>query len=548
MKSIGKYQVLEELGTSAAGTTYKVRDSFRSREFAVKVLHSGAGLTPAARDQFCHDLADCAELTHRQLVKVHDLGEVEEGIYLATELLSGVDLRRFMEDHRDLPIGQKLGVVAQVAEGLAFVHTRNLAHGNIKPSNILVDAARNATILDLGIGKWQASVLAAGSRLEGLLPNYFAPEQVLGQPFDARSDLFSLGLILYEFLAGKYPFAVAPGLIPREIVHGEPEALRKLDPHIPEALEQLVVRALNKNPEQRLQTAEEFASALYAVAQQLRRAEAAAAPTQPPVEAPPAPPVQATAFETPKAVSETVAPVPAVPTPPAAFAPTAFHTETIPAPAPAPQPTKPPTDTAGPPPAPAAQSIPVPAASGPTAPPARPGQPPAKPRTGAPAAAAKPAGARPVQKTAPASKPVKLSKRALTVAAGAILAVSIVAAFISRQSLTASQNKSHAPAAVSTPSVPASNVPDTSGQAPLETAAPTPSAPVEPAAATPPAGALPSAKQILGGPVRSLWESGKYAQALGLVNQILASDPENADARVWKKKIRDAQAAEAAIK
>ncbi|HUA20372.1 MAG TPA: serine/threonine-protein kinase [Bryobacteraceae bacterium] len=540
MKSIGKYHVLEELGSSAAGTVYRVRDSFRNREFAAKVLHSGAGLAPEAREQFCRDLADCAELTHRHLVRVHDLGEVEEGIYLATELLSGVNLGRFMEENRDLPLGQKIGVIAQVAEGLAFVHTRNFAHGNIKPSNIMVDAARNATILDFGIGKWLASVLSAGTRLEGLLPNYFAPEQVLGQPFDARSDLFSLGLILYEFIAGKYPFSVAPSLIPREIVHTDTEPLRKLDPHVPEGLEQLVAKALCKNPEQRLQTAEEFAAGLYAAAQQLRRAEAAAAPTLPPVEAPAPPPVPVTAFETPQAVVQP-APVqaPAPPPPPPAVA---VQSQPAPPPAPAPAPVviaepslQPAVDA--PLPGPAAQATPQPVAR-----PARPNAP-ANPRP--------PVGARPpAGRSSAPRKATKPNRRAFTIVAGALLAVCIVITFVSRQSLTASQNKSHAPAAaVSTPS--ASAPVTASGAAPVavpeQPAAPTP-AQAEPPAAPVAEKAEPSSKQVLSGPVRSLWESGKYAQALALVDRVLANDPENAEARAWRKKIREAQAAEAALK
>ena len=182
-----------------------------------------------------------------------------------------MDLRRFMQDNQELPLGQKLAVIAQVAEGLAFAHSRGIAHGNLKPSNIFVDGARDVSILDFGIAKWLAALLEAGGRPEGLMANYLAPEQVLGQPFDARSDIFALGLMLYEFASGKYPFSADPGLIPREIVHTEPEPLRKLDAQVPEELEQLVARALKKEPGQRLQTAEEFASGLYLAAQQLRR-------------------------------------------------------------------------------------------------------------------------------------------------------------------------------------------------------------------------------------------------------------------------------------
>ncbi len=285
MKSIGKYQVIEELGASATGKTYRVRDAFRNRDFAVKILKIVPGLSPEAKEQFCGHLAACAELTHRHIAKIHDLGEVEEGIFVASEWLSGTDLRRFLPENQDLPLGQKLAVIAQVAEGLSFAHSRGIAHGDLKPSNIFVDAARDVSILDFGVAKWLGALIDGGcGPEEGLTANYLAPEQVLGQPFDARSDIFALGVILYEFASGKHPFSADPGLIPREIVHKEPEPLGKLDPQVPAELQQLVARALNKNPAQRLQTAEEFASGLYLAAQQLRRLAAAVVPDPPSVD------------------------------------------------------------------------------------------------------------------------------------------------------------------------------------------------------------------------------------------------------------------------
>ena len=297
MKSIGKYQVIEQLGDSAAGTTYRVRDSFRNREFALKVLQTVPGLTTAAKEQFCGHLAACAELVHRHLVKVQDMGEVEEGVFVVSEWRTGVDLDRFMQENRDLPLGQKLALIAQVAEGLAFAHSREIAHGDLKPSNVFVDGARDITILDFGIAKWLAALLEAGSRPQGLVVNYLAPEQVLGQPFDARSDIFALGLMLYEFISGKYPFSAEPGLIPREIVHTDVEPLRLLDPRIPEQLDNLIQRALLKDPAQRLQTGEEFAAGLYLAAQELRRGASAAAPAQ-------APRVERVSIETPAPAAE----------------------------------------------------------------------------------------------------------------------------------------------------------------------------------------------------------------------------------------------------
>jgi eukaryotic-like serine/threonine-protein kinase len=553
MKSIGKYQVVEQLGASAAGTTYRVRDSFRNREFALKVLETVPGLTAAAKEQFCGHLAACAELVHRHVVKVQDLGEVEEGVFVVSDWRTGVDLGRFMQENRDLPLGQKMALVAQVAEGLAFAHSREIAHGDLKPSNVFVDGARDVTILDFGIAKWLAALLEAGTRPEGLVVNYLAPEQVLGQPFDGRSDIFALGVMLYEFVSGKYPFMAAPSLIPREIVHSEAEPLRQLDPQIPEELDQLVQRALHKDPAQRMQTAEEFASGLYVAAQELRRRASAAAPPESPrvpeatVPAP-EPVLQATAFVTPASVNpappqrepeQKVRERPQDETgPPQPWTARSYKNAPLTKEMPAfqRQPLADPgTAQAVPVPVPA-PVVETPAAAQPypqTAAPVR--RPPAK-------APLKPPAPVPVQSKTQSSKTMK---RAITVLAGLVLAAGIVGSFLSRQGLRASQDKSPAPAVVSKPSAHA-------------TPAITPEAvPQEPEAeASKPGESGPddvgnpefSARQTLHGPVRSLWESGRYAEAMALVNQVLANNPGNAEARVWKKKIRDAQEAEAALK
>ena len=528
MKSIGKYQVIEQLGASAAGTTYRVRDSFKNKEFALKVLETVPGLTPAAKEQFCAHLASCADLVHRHIVKVQDLGEVEEGLFIVSEWRTGMDLQWFMQQNRELPLGQKLALIAQVAEGLAFAHSREIAHGDLKPSNVFVNGERDITLLDFGIAKWVAALLAAGSRPEGLLANYLAPEQVLGQPFDTRSDIFALGLIMYEFVAGKYPFAAEPGLIPREIVHTEAEPLRKLDPQIPEELDQLVQRAMHKDPALRLQTSEEFAAGLYLAAQELRRRASATAPAAAPVTAVPI-------VEMPTAFRDVVANETPVAPPAVVIQETPQPTKV--APVAAPQVAAAPVQ---------AESIPVPAAPG-TAVEAPVAPIPPPPPIAAPAnvpPATKPVRRQPPPQPMKTMAPRKSSgkKRLAMVAVGLILAVGLVSSLVSRQGLRGSQ-KPPSPAVVAPPAaIPApANPPAEAAQEP---------APSKPGESGPNDVGNPefSAKQTLNGPVRTLWESGRYAEALALVNQVLANNPNNASALAWKKKVRDAQEAEAALK
>ena len=501
MTSIGKYKLLDEMGVGAVGTTYRGSDTFRNREMVVKVLNPAFTGSPELREQLCRDLSAAAELRHPHIVKVRDLGEVEGAIYIATEFLNGVDLRWHIE-RKILSLVDKIDLMVQVCGALAFSHSKGVAHGNIKPGNIFVTGT-DATILDFGIGKCLASIVEAGGRPGALLPNYFAPEQVLGKPFKARSDVFSVAVVLYELLA-KYPFPADANLISREIVHTTPEPIRNLDPGIPEDLEQLLNRALEKDPEKRLERADEFAAGLYLISQRLRgpmASPASVAAAVSPAAAPAAMPAPAAP----------VAAVPAIPEP--ALAPPAF------------------APTFGP-------VAPVPVAAKP-APPPRP-EPPAKVAPNVSEGTI----AKPALSPRPKPAPVPSRKvRWVPYAIAAVLTFCISLAFFSRQNMHASPAKlpvsavapARRPAPEQQPVVPA----------PLQASAPAAEVAPEPAE---PAKPKPSDEQILLAQVKALWASGKYAQALSKVDDLLADHPDYMEGRIWKKKIHAAQDAEAALK
>jgi hypothetical protein len=354
-------------------------------------------------------------------------------------------------------------------------------------------------------------------------------------------------------------------LIPREIVHTDVEPLRLLDPQIPEQLDLLVQRALLKDPAARLQTGEEFAAGLYLAAQELRRQASASAPA-----APAAAPVQQGTTEAPAPIPDWVVnqstafagpgagiqPAPRAAEQPvrerpqdaaskprpwtarsyAASAPLTKETTAAP---PEPRPEPAPKTVVPAAPQPAAPALPVLAAPAPVvevwAPP-----PPPPPNPGAPVPS--PSAQQPPNTAAPRTGLV--TKRAITLVAGLILAAVIVGSFVSRKGLQASQDKKSVPVVVARPPA-----------AVALPAKPAAAEPVGPAAAQPGESGPDdvgnpefSAKETLHGPVRALWESGRYAEALALVNQVLANNPNNAEARAWKKKVRDAQAAEAALK
>ena len=593
MKTIGKYQVVEEIGRSAAGVTCRVRDPFRSREVAVKILSPLAALSATSKEQLYRDLAISWELSHRHIAKVHDVGELEGGVYIATELLVGSSLATLAQT---LPIAEKLALMAQVCEALASAHSKGIAHGNVKPGNIFVTDSGNAALLDFGTGTWQYLLLASGVRLNGLLPHYLAPEQILGQPFDGRSDVFSVGVILYEMLRGKHPFEAAPGLVAREIVHSEPEPLRKWYPQIPPELEEIVARSLKKDPGARVQTADELAANLYVIAQHMRRdppappasltalarqtapeSAAPVAPRQPVAEDQPAAKDQPVAEAQPVAKAEPVADaLPFAET--VAVAATAPVAETLPmvealpvvharrigdavpvaaAPEIPPEFAAPAAQTSRPealplPEVPSQEPILAPPAFSPmsvtAAPPVQPTLPRPDPPAPAPFVSLPPAMPTPAFRppaAQPPAKPAWSGRRLVTFATGAVMALAMVGVIVVRQNQGAQPSRDAA--AQAAPVGAHTEVPGVVQEkpkpSPIETA---PAHESQPVAEEAPA--QPAPEQILRGQVRQLWEAGQYAQAMHLVDEVLVDSPANAEARVWKKKIRAAQDAEAAMK
>jgi len=500
MKTIGKYQILKEIGCSTAGKTYIAFDNLRKTELALKVLESSAMVTAELKDEFCRDLTACAELQHPHLAKIRDVGEVDAVLYIATNLLGGADLRTQLEEQRVIPLARKLGLMAQVCDGLAAAHSKGIAHGNIKPANIFISAGGDAQVVDFGTGRWLWLILSAGARPDKLFPNYFAPEQVLGQPFDARSDLFSTALVLYEWLTGKYPFQVPAGLIPRELVHTELEPLRKMTPELPEGLEQLVARALNKDREQRVQTAAEFADGLRVIIRQLEAENEAAAPPVPVVAAPAPPPI------------------------PASLVPT-----TTAAAAPLPQPTA----TTAPLPLPTIATAPLPLPTVTKAPLPR--------RTFATAGVAPP--------VAQAGRSSLFRKRLIVYSIAGVLALCAFGTLLSRQNMRGSESKPPGPAAsVRTidPVTQAKLAPQAKAVILPPAAKPTLTTTGTSAAVAP---VNPTVDETaLLAQIKSAWQAGSYARAMRLVNQILAANPDSAEARIWKKRIRSSQDAEEDMK
>jgi serine/threonine protein kinase len=286
----GRYLVVKKLGAGAFGTVYKAKDKILGRMVAIKTIRL-EGLAAAGTsmdelvDRFKREAQVSAQLKHPNIVTIYDVGEANGMSYLAMEFIDGVGLERVIASAGRLPIERAASLAAQVADALDFAHKSGVVHRDIKPANIMVEAGDRVKVTDFGIAK----VMDSGEHLTmtgSLLgtPSYMSPEQARGAALDGRSDLFAVGAVLYEMLAGKKAFRgdSITGLI-FKIITEEPPPIRELDPSIPDEVVRIIARALAKAPEGRYQTGREMADDLLALTRPgstptLRQSEVATAP------------------------------------------------------------------------------------------------------------------------------------------------------------------------------------------------------------------------------------------------------------------------------
>ncbi|MFQ5695668.1 MAG: protein kinase, partial [Terriglobia bacterium] len=263
---LGRYEILDELGQGAMGVVYKAYDPTVRRIVAVKTVRLAAG--GAEREELVRRLRQEAQaagqLEHPNIVTIYDAGEAEGMFYLTMQFVKGPTLAELMRDRALLPVKQILLLMDQVCEGLHYAHERGIVHRDLKPSNILVARDGLVKIVDFGIAK----IVEVGTTKAGAIlgtPSYMSPEQAQGGRVDRRSDIFSLGTMLYEVLTGEKAFpGNTPTAIIYKIVNEEPIPPRMIEPGIEPGLEKVVRKALTKNPLARYQTCREMQADLKA--------------------------------------------------------------------------------------------------------------------------------------------------------------------------------------------------------------------------------------------------------------------------------------------
>ena len=258
-RKLGKYEIIEEIGRGANGIVYKAVDARLQRTVALKVLHPRVLWEPDLVARFYREASAAARLEHPNILDVHDVDEAEGVHYIAMKYLPGRTVEQIIDEEGPVPLREAVPIVRQIAAALDHAHKKGLLHRDIRPSNIMVDDQGHATLMDFGLSVGIDSAYASGpSGLTGTA-EYIAPEVWRNQKPDERSDLYSLGVVVYEMLVGEPPFkADSAAAIMTKHLTEEPA----FPPGLPERVRLVLAKALAKDREQRYQSARELAQAL----------------------------------------------------------------------------------------------------------------------------------------------------------------------------------------------------------------------------------------------------------------------------------------------
>ena len=272
VKKIGRYKIVSELGRGAMGVVYKAEDPNLDRIVALKTISLDKDAEGRAdyQKRFFLEAKAAGKLAHPHIVTVHDFGEVDGVAYLAMELLEGTDLRKRVLQGPIPPL-EAVEISCQVAEGLAFAHQRGIVHRDIKPANIMLPERGPAKIMDFGLARMRLADHKTSTGIVLGTPRYMSPEQISGQPVDHRSDIFSLGIVLWEMLTGKRLFSgTEMAQVSHSITYDEHEPPTRINPDLPTMIDFIVARALKKDPAVRYQDADEMAADLHTCLAELR--------------------------------------------------------------------------------------------------------------------------------------------------------------------------------------------------------------------------------------------------------------------------------------
>lgn len=265
LRQIGRYQILREVGRGTMGVVYEVFDPKLERTVALKTVRFEAHDPEHAEfeERFQREAKSAARLNHPNIVTIHDAGEEDDGLaYIAMEFLEGKSLREVMDSGTPLNTDDILSYAIQMAEALDYAHRFDIVHRDIKPGNIVISSQGRLKISDFGIAQLPSGNLTQAGTILGT-PKYMSPEQVRGERLDGRSDIFSLGVILYEMFAGKAPFnGDSLASIMYQIMHGLPADPTVVNPVCPPGIRQIVARALAKDKLKRYPQAGEMAADL----------------------------------------------------------------------------------------------------------------------------------------------------------------------------------------------------------------------------------------------------------------------------------------------
>jgi serine/threonine protein kinase len=258
-----RYEVIEKLGKGGMGKVYRVLDKKIDEEVALKLLNQEIAADKKTIERFKNELKFTRKISHRNVCRMYDLSEMEGTSYITMEYVPGEDLKSMIRMMGQLSPERAVSIAKQVCEGLAEAHRLGVVHRDLKPQNIMIDKEGNARIMDFGIARSLKEKGITGAGVMIGTPEYMPPEQVEGEEADQRSDIYALGVILYEMLTGKVPFeGDTPFSIAVKQKSETPEDPREISPQIPEDLAHLILKCLEKAKEKRYRNAEELLSRL----------------------------------------------------------------------------------------------------------------------------------------------------------------------------------------------------------------------------------------------------------------------------------------------